>query len=365
MSFLLIRVIAILKFFFAIFTALSKPYCSRVCGTNMHSKMNLSQILSLGELRALYVNRFKDIKFREDDSKHNESIYYFISNEGKLIRPLLLLASCNLFGGDLDIAVNPAFGIQLFHNFTLVHDDIMDEADIRRNQATVHKKFGLNNAIISGDAMMIYAYEFLSKVNSAQLPEVLSDFNKTAIRIIEGQQMDMDFETRLNVGEKEYLKMITFKTSVLLAECMRIGAVIANASNINKKLIYDFGLNLGLSFQIKDDWLDAFGSGEKFGKKIGGDIVQNKKTMLFIKAWELAGAKEREEITFLMNHTDEKDKIDRMLQLYNDLGINTLIENLMAKHFDDGINNLAKIDMPHQRKKPLQDFAENIFYREN
>ena len=327
--------------------------------------MKLPEILSLSELKALYVNRYKDIKFRDDDSKHNESIYYFIANEGKLIRPLLLLASCNMFGGDLSVAVNPAFGIQLFHNFTLVHDDIMDEADIRRNQPTVHKKFGLNNAIISGDAMMIYAYEFLSKINSKQLPEVLSNFNKTAIRIIEGQQMDMDFETRLNVGEEEYLKMITFKTSVLLAESMRIGAVIANTSIVNKNLIYDFGLNLGLSFQIKDDWLDAFGSGEKFGKKIGGDIVQNKKTMLFIKAWELAGAKERKEISFLMNHTDEKDKINRMLELYEDLGISVLIENLMAKYFDDGINNLVKIDMPAARKRPLLDFAENIFYREN
>ena len=321
-------------------------------------------LLSLDDLLKLYVEKFTDIKLGESDNAANEPIYYFISNEGKRIRPLLLLAACNMFEGDLEVALNPAFGIQMFHNFTLVHDDIMDEADIRRNQPAVHKKYGVNSAIISGDMMMIHAYDYLVRVDDAQVREVFTKFNLTASRIIEGQQMDIDFETRMDVSEEEYLKMIGYKTSVLLAESLRIGGIVANTSAVNKELIYDFGLNLGLSFQIKDDWLDAFGTGDKFGKKIGGDIIQNKKTMLFVKAWELADASAKEKIKSLMTEEDETLKISEMRALYNELGVNKQIEHLMTEYFNKGISYLEKIQIDRERKQPLLDFANKIYYRD-
>lgn len=325
-------------------------------------KINSSLLFSIDDLLELYVDKFKNVRFRGENIIANEPVYYFISSDGKLIRPRLLLAACNMFGGDLDVALNPAFGIQMFHNFTLVHDDIMDNSDVRRGRPTVHKKYSVNNAIISGDLMMIYAYDYLSKIDESQLREVLTNFNDTAGKIIEGQQMDIDFETRMDVREEEYIKMIGYKTSVLLAESVRIGGIIANTTDVNKELIYNFGLNLGLSFQIKDDWLDAFGTGEKFGKKIGGDILQNKKTMLFVKAWELGDEKAREKIKSLMIHEDEK--IQNMLNIYNELGINDLIEIQMTEYFQKGLSYLEKIQLPEERKIPLLDIAHKIYNRD-
>jgi geranylgeranyl diphosphate synthase type II len=326
--------------------------------------MNSSQLLSIDHLLKIYVEKSQKVSFNETSSVTNEPVYYFISNDGKSIRPLLLLAACNMFDGDVDEALNPAFGVQMFHNFTLVHDDIMDESNIRRGEPTVHKKYGVNSAIITGDIMMIYAYDYLSKVDTSILHDVLTNFNLTAIRIIEGQQMDIDFESRMDVTEEEYIKMIGFKTSVLLAESLRIGSIIAKTSDENKELIYNFGLNLGLAFQIKDDWLDAFGSGEKFGKKIGGDIVQNKKTMLFVKAWELADEKVKEKITALMSHENEEEKIQSMLAIYNQLGVDRLIEDLMAEYFQKGLDYLEKIDIEKERKQSLIDFAHKIYFRD-
>lgn len=328
-------------------------------------KINPSSILPLDVLLKLYLEKFKDVRFNDTNSIAYEPIYYFLSNEGKRIRPLLLLASCNLFEGKLEMALNPAFGIQMFHNFTLVHDDIIDKADIRRGKPSVHKKYGVNSAIISGDIMMIYAYDYLSKIDQSQLQEVYTNFNVTASRILEGQQMDIAFETRMDVGESEYLKMIEYKTSVLLAESLRIGSIVANTPNLNKELIYNFGLNLGLSFQIKDDWLDAFGAGEKFGKKIGGDIVQNKKTMLFVKAWELADSHAKEKIRSLMIQEDEIEKITSMLVLYKELGVDKQIENMMTAYFNKGLNYLEKIQIAEERKQPLLNFAYSIYNRDH
>jgi geranylgeranyl diphosphate synthase type II len=326
--------------------------------------MNTSLLLSTDDLLELYVKKFENVRFSGDNAIANKPIYYFIANEGKRIRPLLLLAACNMFEGDVDMALDPAFGIQMFHNFTLVHDDIMDNSDVRRGRPSVHKKYSENNAIISGDLMMIYAYDYLSKVQESQMREVFMSFNDTAGKIIEGQQMDIDFETRMDVNEAEYIKMIGYKTSVLLAESLRIGGVIANTSYENKELIYNFGLNLGLSFQIKDDWLDAFGTGEKFGKKIGGDIIQNKKTMLFVKAWELADGKAKEKIKDLMSHEDENEKIQRMLNIYNELGIDILIENQMTEYFQKGLGFLEEIPIDEERKLPLLNFAHKIYNRD-
>ena len=327
-------------------------------------KMNSSLLFSIDDLLELYIKKFENVTFKSENTIANKPIYYFISNEGKRIRPLLLLAACNMFEGSIDIAVNPAFGIQMFHNFTLVHDDIIDNSDVRRGRPAVHKKYSVNNAIISGDLMMIYAYDYLSKVEETQLREVITSFNDTAGKIIEGQQMDIDFETRMDVDEKEYIKMIGYKTSVLLAESLRIGGVVANTSDVNKELIYNFGLNLGLSFQIKDDWLDTFGTGEKFGKKIGGDILQNKKTMLFVKAWKLANTRTKEEIKALMNHEDKNEKIERMMNIYNELGVDDLIESQMTEYFQKGLRYLEKIAIEEERKLPLLNFAHKIYNRD-
>ena len=326
--------------------------------------MNSSLLFSIDDLLELYIKKFENVTFKSENTIANKPIYYFISNEGKRIRPLLLLAACNMFEGSIDIAVNPAFGIQMFHNFTLVHDDIIDNSDVRRGRPAVHKKYSVNNAIISGDLMMIYAYDYLSKVEETQLREVITSFNDTAGKIIEGQQMDIDFETRMDVDEKEYIKMIGYKTSVLLAESLRIGGVVANTSDVNKELIYNFGLNLGLSFQIKDDWLDTFGTGEKFGKKIGGDILQNKKTMLFVKAWKLANTRTKEEIKALMNHEDKNEKIERMMNIYNELGVDDLIESQMTEYFQKGLRYLEKIAIEEERKLPLLNFAHKIYNRD-
>lgn len=327
--------------------------------------MDLNKVFSLEELLDLYSKKFENVKFGDTDTLVYEPIQYFIANEGKRIRPLLLLASCNMFGGDLEEALYPAFGIQMFHNFTLVHDDIIDKADIRRGQPSVHKKYGVNKAIISGDLMMLYAYDYLSKVKAPHLPEIYKNFNVTANQIIEGQQMDIDFEKRLDVSEPEYLKMIEYKTSVLLAESLRMGGIIADASDRDKQLVYDFGLSLGLSFQIKDDWLDAFGAGEKFGKKIGGDILQNKKTMLFIKAWEVADAKTKSKITSLLESQDENQKIAEMLTVFHDLKVDDEVNKMMSDYFNKGLYYLNEIAVDDSRKKYLLNFAHSIFNRDH
>lgn len=331
----------------------------------MITNTDFNTVFSPEELLNIYSQKFKDVKFGTAETTTYAPIYYFMNNKGKQIRPLLLLASCNLFKGNLEEALYPAFGIQLFHNFTLVHDDIIDEADIRRGLPTVHKKFGINKAIISGDIMMIYAYDYLLKVDPSNILEVYKNFNISASQIIEGQQMDIDFEKRMDVTEAEYIKMIAYKTSVLLAESLRIGAIISKANDKNKQLIYDFGLNLGLSFQIKDDWLDAFGAGEKFGKKIGGDILQNKKTMLFIKAWEAADKSTREKIISLMDNQNEDEKVTGMLNIYNDLRINEKITALMTDYFEKSLDFLSQVSVEDNRKQHLLNFAHTIFNRDH
>jgi len=199
--------------------------------------MNTATLLSMDDLLVLYDEKFRDISFSDTNGMAYEPIYYFIANEGKRIRPLLVLAACDMFGGDVTKALSPAFGLQMFHNFTLVHDDIIDKADLRRGQPSVHSKYGVNSAIISGDIMMIYAYDYLSSVDDDVLSEVCTNFNRTAVQVMEGQQMDIDFETRNDVSEKEYLQMIKYKTSVLLGESLLLGAVVAKTSS---HLISDF-----------------------------------------------------------------------------------------------------------------------------
>ncbi len=321
---------------------------------------------SIKELYQLYEEKFEGIKLTERQNEVNDSIHYFISQKGKRVRPILLLSACDLFGGDVNKALDAANGIELFHDFTLVHDDIIDEASIRRGATTLHKKYGKNNAILAGDTILIYAYKYLcNSADGYPLNEVLDIFNSTALEIIEGQKMDIDFENRSDVSEEEYITMIQYKTSVLLAASLRIGAIIAGASHSQKELIYNFGLNLGLAFQIKDDWLDSFGSNKKFGKKIGGDIIQNKKTYMYINAWENANENKRRQMQEVMSITNEDDKITSMLSIYKELGVEQHTKDLMHQYYKKSLKCLDDVAIEEQRKTVLRSFAESIYHRDH
>ena len=284
--------------------------------------------------------------------------------KGKRLRPLLLLISCDAFGGNVETALNPAFAVEVFHNFTLVHDDIMDNAEIRKGQPTVHKQYGLNAGILTGDIMLAYAYQYLTDVPLQCIPAVLGIFNKTAIEIFEGQQMDIDFEKRNDVSEAEYLKMIEFKTSVLLGCCMQLGAIIAGADVRNQELIYDFGLKLGLSFQIKDDYLDVFGDEQKVGKKIGGDILQNKKTYLFICAWNGANGQQKEALRTLLSDSDPERKIAGVKNLFESTGAEKQSLAKADSLYREALSSLQKISIDDDAKAALAALAGKINNRE-
>lgn len=306
----------------------------------------------------------KENSFNSKPRELYEAVEHIMAIKGKRIRPALLLMACDMYGGDVKMALNPAFGIEVFHNFTLVHDDIMDKADIRRGVPTVHKLFGINRAILSGDVMLIYAYQYLSKVPSQYFGEVISIFSKAGTEIMEGQQMDMNFETRNNVTVEEYLKMIEYKTSVLLAAALQIGALIGGASKEDQENIYQFGLNLGLSFQIKDDYLDTYGAGDKVGKKIGGDILQNKKTFLYINASKNATEQQLKQLRLLAEEPDADAKIAGVLEIYRQTNVPQVTEAKIEELFQRAIQNLDAISLPEERKTELRALAYEVHTRD-
>jgi len=296
-----------------------------------------------------------------------EPINYVLSLGGKRIRPALVLAGCEMFSGNLQNAVAPALGIEIFHNFTLLHDDIMDKADIRRGKPTVHKKWNDNTAILSGDVMQIIAYQYIAKTKPEYLKEVLDLFSTTATEICEGQQLDIDFETRLDVSVDEYLEMICLKTAVLLGAALKIGAIIGNASETDKNLLYDFGVNLGLAFQLKDDLLDVYGNSETFGKKIGGDILCNKKTFLLISALQKADGDVKNELLNRLEteNFDADEKINSVRKIYDLLNIRNICEEKMNDFFEKALKKLDKINLPIENKQILCNLAENLKARES
>ncbi len=316
------------------------------------------------ELLALYEQKFTTGNFPGSPPGLYLPVNHIMSIKGKRIRPLLLLMACDLFGGNVNAALNPSFAVEVFHNFSLVHDDIMDNADIRRGIPTVHKKFGLNAGILAGDVMLSFAYKYLADVPHKFIPELLHVFNKTAIEIFEGQQMDMDFEKRTEVGEAEYLKMIEFKTSVLLGCSLHLGAILGDAKAEDQKLINDFGLQLGLAFQIKDDYLDTFGEAEKVGKRIGGDILQNKKTYLYVAAMNRANEEQNKQLLSLLHETNEERKINTVKQLYETTGARQQTLNKSEEFYQLALKALDKITISSERKKPLQMLADKINRRE-
>ena len=287
---------------------------------------------------------------------------YLLDLGGKRVRPVLCLMGNELFGAITEDAWHAAMGIELFHNFTLIHDDIMDKAPLRRGHPTIHAKYGLTTGILTGDVMAILAYAELGKVRTA-LPEVLEVFNKTAVEVCEGQQWDMDFETSADVQMDDYIRMITLKTSVLLAGSLKIGALLGGATPGNADKLYEFGKNMGIAFQLQDDYLDAFGAAGKTGKQHGGDIRDNKKTVLLITALQKAEETQRRRINELLQ-TDAEDKVPEMLELFRATGADTTCRELVQWYSDQAFGALEDVAVISQRKEPLRALASYLLQRE-
>jgi len=290
---------------------------------------------------------------------------YILNAGGKRIRPCLALMCANLFTDNPTPQIPVALAMEVFHNFTLVHDDIMDKAPVRRGLQTVHEKWNIHTGILSGDVMMIQSYKLLCQADAAYLVQLLNMFNTTAMQVCEGQQLDMDFETRVDVNLQEYINMITNKTSVLLGASMYCGAIAAGAGEIDANLLYKAGLELGVSFQIQDDVLDAYGDEIKFGKKPGGDIVQQKKTFLILKALEKASPPDKQTLidVYHSKSTNEAEKITKVLQLFDKYQIKAEAELLMQTYYDSAIVALQKVSVPEANKRPLYELVTSLFGR--
>lgn len=319
---------------------------------------------SFEELSALFTEKFNQDHFPQAPASLYDPNRYFLQLGGKRVRPVLCL-----MGNDLFDTIRPdtwlvATAIELFHNFTLIHDDIMDQAPLRRGKATVHEKFGGSTALLAGDVMLVAAYDYLNKVEGGFARPIIHLFNRTAREVCEGQQLDMDFEKLPEVRFSDYLHMISLKTSVLLAASLKMGAILGGALERNQNLIYEFGRKLGLAFQVQDDYLDAFGDPQKFGKQVGGDIKSNKKTFLLIHALEAAEGAQRKELAELLADSPA-DKVDRVLAIYRACGVDAWARELKARYLEEALIHLEDIAVLSSRKAPLQQLAGLLIQREN
>ncbi len=294
-----------------------------------------------------------------------EPINYILKLGGKRLRPVLALVTAEIFDGSYKKALDAALAIEVFHNFSLVHDDIMDAAPVRRGKMTVHEKWDTNTGILSGDAMLICAYQFFENYDPVTFRELAKLFSKTALQVCEGQQYDVDFEVLENVALAEYLKMIEYKTAVLLAAAMKMGAIVAGTNNQNQELIYQFGLNLGIAFQIQDDYLDAFGDPKTFGKQVGGDIIENKKTYLFIKAMESGSAVFKKELLDLysIQPKEPEDKIEAVKSIFQESGASKATQEAIAFYTEKAFKILECLDITDDKKLILKEFGENLMQR--
>jgi len=306
----------------------------------------------------------KQTKAKEPKNLY-EPIDYILQFGGKRIRPVLTLMTAEVFDTDYKKALPAALAVEVFHNFSLVHDDIMDDAPLRRGKITVHEKWNINTGILSGDAMLILAYQHFELYQPKIFRKLAKLFSKTALEVCEGQQYDVDFETRDDVTIPEYLKMIKYKTAVLVAAAMKMGAIIAETSKENAGLIYDFGLNLGLAFQLQDDYLDAFGDPETFGKQVGGDIIENKKTYLYLKAIEFSKPEEKEQLLhlFSIQPEDNLDKINAVKQIFNATGASEATQKAIQGFTLKAFKILKKIEISKDKKAILKSFGENLMNR--
>lgn len=294
----------------------------------------------------------------------NDAVQHIMSNTGKMLRPSLLLMACDMFGGDIKKAIPSAMAIEYFHNFTLVHDDIMDESELRRGKETLHIKYNRNTAILAGDMMFIHAYKLLAGSDPEHLNELIHSFNLAAMRVIEGQEMDMQMEQEMEVAEDDYIRMISYKTAALFAASMRMGAVCAGAKAEDLQHIFHFANYLGITFQLKDDYLDTFGDGEVFGKKIGGDIIQNKHTYLMVSALRGANFRQMEELKELRNCEDRDKKVKETTRLFIETGAKARTERMMQKYYAEAFRHLFEIAIPYERKSEVMRLAEKIYQRE-
>ena len=293
-----------------------------------------------------------------------EPIHYILQLGGKRLRPVLTLITCELFNGNVKDAYDAALAIEVFHNFTLIHDDIMDSAPIRRGKNTVHKKWNLNTGILSGDAMMIMAYQCFESYDSETFKKLLKLFSQTALEVCEGQQLDMDFETRNNVTLPEYLKMVTFKTSVLVAAAMKMGVIIAKAKEEEADAMFNFGLNLGIAFQLQDDYLDTFGDSKVFGKKIGGDIYENKKTFLYLKALEVSTIEDKEQLLKLY-HSNKKNenKVEEVTHLFQKNNLSGITINEIEFYTNKAFEILKTLSISEEKKAVLKNVGLSLIKR--
>src|SRR5690554_6404764 len=320
------------------------------------------------ELQTDLENHIQNLTFGEDPKELYEPIAYLMSLGGKRIRPLLTLMAYGLYKKDYKNILSPALAVEICHNFTLMHDDIMDDAPLRRGEATVHEKWNPNTAILSGDVMMVRAYDMLLEVPSEKLPLCMKHFNRTAAEVCEGQQFDMIFENRKQVSEKEYLEMILLKTAVLLGSSLQYGALLAGATADDVQRLYDFGVNIGIGFQLKDDVLDVYADKTKFGKQVGGDIISNKKTYLLIKAMELAKGREADELVYWgsAKEFDKAEKVLAVTSIYDSLGIKNLAEAKIEAYFEKGFEQLRDIKPVYQEAlQGLTFLAQDLISREN
>lgn len=318
---------------------------------------------SFKELVQLFARHFATDHFPGNPSSLYEPNAYFLTLGGKRIRPVMCLMGNELFGEIESDSYKVATAIELFHNFTLIHDDIMDAAPLRRGMETVHKKYGDNTAILSGDVMLLRCYDYINQIKTEHLKQILYLFNRTAREVCEGQQYDMDFEKQETVKLDEYIHMINLKTSVLLAASLEMGAVIGGASEGNRKHLYEFGRNLGIAFQIQDDYLDAFGDPQKFGKDVGGDIRQNKKTFLLLHALEVANGEQQKEIRELLA-TNPSDKVEKMLAIFRACNVDEWANALKEKYVQVAMKHLDDIAVVSIRKKPMLELAEFLIQRQ-
>ncbi|MBV4358449.1 polyprenyl synthetase family protein [Pinibacter aurantiacus] len=314
-------------------------------------------------LSKLFIARFDTKHFTGKPVTLYEPADYFLSLGGKRIRPVMCLMANELFDDIIEDTWNVATAIELFHNFTLIHDDIMDKAPLRRGLTTVHIKYGEPTALLAGDVMLVTAYDYLNRMKSGHLQKVIHLFNKTAKEVCEGQQLDMDFEQNMQVSMDEYLHMIELKTSVLLAASLKLGAILGGAGDGNQQHMYEFGRNLGISFQIQDDYLDAFGDPAKVGKQAGGDIKVNKKTFLMIKALESCNDDQLEQLTKLMKENPD-DKVERVLEIFRSLGVDKWAISLKEQYMEKAFQHLEEIAVLNVRKEPLRQLTYALMQRE-
>jgi geranylgeranyl diphosphate synthase type II len=322
-------------------------------------------MLSIEKYQEHFIDYLKEFSSVKEPKNLYEPIDYILGLGGKRLRPVLTLMTADIFNGGYKNALNAALSIEVFHNFSLVHDDIMDDAPLRRGQITVHEKWDVNTGILSGDAMLIMAYQLFENYDATTFQDLAKLFSKTALEVCEGQQYDVDFETRNDVAILEYLKMIEYKTAVLVGAAMKMGAIVSQASIEDQNNMYQFGKNLGIAFQLQDDYLDAFGDPKSFGKQVGGDIIENKKTYLYLKALEFSNETESTELKNLFSITpqDSTDKIERTKQLFISSGSAEATKQAIQEYTDKAFSILQRLNISEDKKDLLKIFGNSLMNR--